>query len=72
VLAKFLTPTTLGAVACVGIALADIWFFHDLGTAANSLLYIGLGGLLGYSLPNVQAGVQAMRQKTPPPNGGAS
>lgn len=60
---KFLNPTTLGAVVCIAISLADIWHFHSLGTAANSLLYIGLGGLLGYSLPSLQAGVQAVRTK---------
>lgn len=64
---KFLNPTTLGAVVCVGIALADIWHFHSLGTAGNSLLYVGLGGLLGYSLPNLQAGVQAVRKQNPTP-----
>lgn len=69
---KFLNPTTLGAVVCIGIALADIWHFHALGTAGNSLLYIGLGGLLGYSLPNLQAGVQAVRTKAPVSTQGGS
>ena len=52
---KYLNPTTIGGVICIAIALADIWHFHALEAAANSLLYIGLGGLLGYSIPNVQA-----------------
>lgn len=59
---KLLNPTTLGAVVCIAIALADIWHFHALAAGANSLLYVGLGGLLGYTIPSVQARVQAVQK----------
>lgn len=60
---RLLNPTTLGAVVCIAIALADLWYFHALGVAANSLLYVGLGGLLGYAVPTVQARVQRVQPK---------
>jgi hypothetical protein len=61
---SLISPTTIGCVLCIAIGLADIWGFHQLGELAKTLLYVGLGGLLGYSIPQVQVGIQVARKQT--------
>lgn len=64
---QFINPVILGALLCVGIGLADIWHFHGLGVFANTLLSLGLGGLLGFTVPVAQAKVQATMNKSTTP-----
>lgn len=59
---QFANPVTMGALLCIGIGLADIWHFHGLGAYANYLLSLGLGGLLGLTVPAAQAKVQGLRK----------
>lgn len=61
------SPTTIGCVLCVAIGLTDIWAFHQLGELARTLLYVGLGGLLGYSIPTIPATIRAASAPATPP-----
>ena len=57
VLKSLISPTNIGSSLCIIIGITDLWFFHALaaGEINKTLLFLGLGGFLGYSVPTVRS-----------------